>query len=383
MSKLVERAYRYRFYPTDIQKENLAKTFGCCRFSFNTFLALKTKTWKEEKRSISYKECSVLLKELKRENPWLKEVSSVCLQQSQRHLDHAFQRFFQQKGNFPRFKKRHGKQSASYMKNAFKYEGGQITLAKQKDPLHIRWSRFFKGEPTSLTITLDPCGRYHISIVVKEEVKTKPFKKGEVGIDLGLINSLTEHTGKTIGNPRYFNNQLKKLKKKQRTLSKKVKGSNNYSKARRQVAIAHTRVRDRRKDFLHKESTRLVNENQVIVVETLKVRKMIRTRHLSRSIADAGWRTLVNYLEYKCEWYGKELIKVDTYFPSSKRCSKCGYELKELSLSTRRWECPNCRATHNRDENAAKNILTEGLYQREKQKRIPRGARELKLVEFV
>jgi len=363
MYKIVEKAYRYRFYPTDDQKEYLARTFGCCRFTYNYFLDLKTGLWKEEKKRVSYSECSTLLRSLKHEYPWLKEVSSVCLQQSLRHLDKAFDRFFKRQAKYPKFKKRAYEQSASYMKNSFTYVDGEIRLAKQKQPLGIRWSRRFTGTPNSLTVTRESAGRYYISIHVKEVVQAFPFKPREVGLDLGLKDTITTNTGEVVCNPRFLEKKQKTLRKGQKTLARRKKGSNNYKKARIALAIAYAKIRDKRHDFLHKLSTKLVNENQVIAIESLTVKKMIQNKYLSRSISDVGWTTLVRFLEYKCDWYGKDLVRVDTFFPSSKLCSHCGYKLEELSLSTRQWKCPQCSEVHDRDKNAAKNVLAEGLKQ--------------------
>ena len=383
MSQIVERAYRFRFYSTKEQKEQLIKTFGCCRFIYNHFLDLRTTTWKEEKKSLSYCDCSSQLKDLKKENSWLKEISSVRLQQSLRHLDRAFDRFFKKESKYPKFKKRSYQQRATYMKNAFTFIGGKITLAKHKDPLNIKWTRKFKGEPTSLTITKDPSGKFYISILVKEEVSALPFKRGEIGLDLGLKKVVTDNHGGTVNNPYYLKKKEKLLVIRQKAFSRKKQGSKNSHKARKKVARAHEKVRDQRNDFLHKLSTKLVNENQVIAVETLRVKNMKKNKRLSKSIADTEWSTLIRFLEYKCYWYGKELVKVNPFYPSSKLCSGCGYKLETLDLATREWECPQCQLLHDRDKNAARNILREGLRQRIKQEAVPWGSRDLKPVEFV
>lgn len=371
MAQIIERAYRYRFYPTADQEEQLSKTFGCCRFTYNYFLALKTSSWKEEKKSLYYHECSSLLRELKNRHPWLKEVSSVSLQQSLRHLDKAFENFFAKKAKYPKFKKKAYQQRASYMRNSFTYKNGEIQLAKQKEPLNIRWSRRFGGEPTSLTITKESSGKFYISIHVKEEVHPLDFKKGGIGIDLGLTNIITDSNGRVVCNPHLFSQREKVRKRRQQAFSRKQKGSNNFSKARKALAIAHEKVRDQRQDFLHKLSSQLAHENQIIAVETLLVKNMIKNRHLSKSISDIGWATLIRFLEYKCGWYGKELLKVDSFFPSSQLCSHCGYRKEDLVLSTRNWKCPECHQTHDRDKNAAKNILARGLQiaQKEPKKR--------------
>jgi len=339
----------------------LSKTFGCCRFTYNYFLDLRSSSWKEERKGLNYNDCASLLRELKLEFPWLKEVSSVSLQQSLRHLDRAFDRFFKKQSKYPKFKKKAYQQRASYMKNSFTYVDGQIQLAKQNEPLKIRWSRRFSGEPISLTITRESSGKFYISIHVKEKISPLVFSRGEVGLDLGLKNIIADSNGMVVCNPRFFQKRERQCRRKQQALSRKQKGSENYAKARRALAVAHEKVRDQRQDFLHKLSSKLVNKNQVVAVETLGVKNMGKNKRLAKSIADVGWATLIRFLEYKCCWYGKELLKVGAFFPSSKLCSHCGYKLEKLDLSTRAWMCPKCNQAHDRDKNAAKNILREGL----------------------
>jgi len=307
---------------------------------YNKFLELRRDAWKEGKKSLAYKESSALLTTFKEQFPWLKEPSSVCLQQALRHLDKAFRNFFTKLTKYPSFKKKNQSQSSSYMKTAFTYKKGEIQLAKHKEPLKIRWSRSFLGEPTSLTITRESAGRYYISIHVKEEVNALPFKKGEIGIDLGITNLITDDKGNTVDNLRCLKKCSKKLIIKQKALSRKKLGSKNREKAKTKMARLHARIRDKRHDFYHKLSRAITSENQVIVVEDLKVKNMSKNRRLARSIADVSWSTLVRFLEYKCEWYGKKLIKIDSFFPSSKLCSHCNHHFERLELSMRRWECP-------------------------------------------
>ena len=321
------RAYRYRFYPTVEQKRQLAKTLGCCRFVFNYFLQQRIEAWKNRKKHLAYGDCSALLPPLKEKYEWLAEISSVCLQQSLRHLDRAFRSFFEKRTRFPKFKSKHRRQSASYMGNAFTYRNCQITLAKQTVPLDIRWSRRFKETPTSLTVTIDSAGRYFVSIHMEETIQPLPRAKKSVGIDLGLTNVGTDSRGHAIAGPSFLARGMGRLKRLQRRFSRKKRGSKNSQKAKRQVARQHSRIRDRRIDFLHKVSRQLVNENQVIAAESLAVKKMLQAKQLSRSIADAAWSTLLRFLTYKCQWYGRTLVSVDQYFPSSKRCSHCSFEM--------------------------------------------------------
>ena len=383
MASPILRAYKYRFYPTVEQKEQLAKTFGCTRFVYNHFLNLRSEAWREEKKRLSNGDCSKLLGELKREHEWLTEVSSVCLQQSLRHLDRAFGNFFQQRANYPQYKSKYRPQSATFMRNAFVYRNGHLSLAKHRQPLSIRWSRRFEGTPSSLVVSRDSTGRYFVSVLVEEAVAPLPFVKTSVGIDLGLSHEVVDSSGHAISRPGFLDNGLQRLKKLQRQLSHKRKGSKNRQKKKQQVARQHARIRDRRLDFLHKISRQLVNENQVIAAEDLDVRGMVKDRRLSRHIADAGWSTLLRFLEYKCRWYGREFVSVGRFFPSSKLCSGCGFKAEEMPLHQRQWVCPDCHSQHDRDHNAARNILKEGLRVLARESIVPWGTREFKPVECV
>lgn len=382
MKNSVEKAYKFRFYPTELQKIDLDKTFGCCRYIYNYFLGAKDQVWKEERVQLSYADCSSLLKYLKIQNEWLKEVSSVCLQQTLRHLDRAFQNFFGKKTQFPSYKKKNSTQSATYMKNAFRFSDGKLYLAKQEEFLDIRWSRKFQGEISSITITKDTSGRYFVSILVREEVVPHPSSKDCIGIDLGIQSLIVDDRGNKISNSSFFKKGLKRLRSLQRSLAKKVKGSKNRKKARQKVAICHAKIKDRRVDFLHKITTQLVNENQVIAVEDLSVKTMLKNKALARAISDSGFATFLRFLEYKCSWYGRQFVQVGKYFPSSKKCSSCGHCIEELGLEVRKWKCDRCLSEHDRDINAATNILSEGIRLLTAKFQVPRGARDFKPVEF-
>ena len=357
------RAYRYRFYPTPEEAILLSKTFGCCRFVFNRFLDEKQKHYKETQKPLSYGDCAAKLSDLKEELNWLSEVSSVPLQQSLRHLDKAFQKFYKREARFPKYKKKNDGQSATFMKNAFRYEDGNLTLAKFNRPLDIRWSRRFEGCPSSATVSIDSKGRYHISILVEEEIKCLRGNGKTVGIDLGLTNSVVTSDGKKENPPRALRRQLKKLKRRQRSLSRKTKGSANRTKAKKVVGALLAKVRDRRLDYIHKMTTALVNENQVICAETLSVKKMMKNKRLARSIGDAGWGMFLQFLEYKCAWYGRTFVKIDRFFPSTKLCNECKNVNEALTLKDRVWICPCCNLFHDRDLTAARNIEEEGLRQ--------------------
>lgn len=373
LSVAAHRAYRYRFYPSDIQKAILLRTIGSTRFVYNWALDLRTEQYKrfkagETEQTPTYKWTSAELTKLKKtpEYAWLNEVSSVPLQQALRHLESAFKRFWNPKlrAKYPCFKKKKSSAggSAEFTKSGFRYHPGrrELTLAKIKSPLKIRWSRKFKGEPSTVTVSLDAAGRWHISILVAEDIEDLVPRSESVGIDVGITHFATLSTGEKIDNPRHLRRAQKRLAKAQRSLSRKKKGSANKNKARILVARIHARVVDARKDFLHKLTTRLVRENQAICVESLNVSGMMKNRKLAKSIADASWSEFFRQLAYKAKWYGRHIVEIDRFFPSSKTCSACGRIRKKLLLSARSWVC-DCGVEHDRDINAAKNIKAAGL----------------------
>jgi putative transposase len=304
-----------------------------------------------------------LLPALKEEFPWLKNVSSVPVQQSLRNLDKAFKNFFEGRAAYPTFKKKQNAQSATYASNAFKWDGSALTLAKMDVPLDIHLHRPLpkNSKPSSVTITKDGAGRYFVSLLVEEKIPPLPVVPQMVGLDLGLKSMVILDSGEAVGNPRFFRKEEKKLAKAQRRHAKKKKGSKNCNKARRKVARVHARITDRRRDYQHKLSTRIVRENQVICIESLAVKNMVKNHCLAKSISDIGWGEFVRQLEYKSQWYGRTLVKIDRWYPSSKTCHSCKYVLEELDLEVRTWECPECKMVHERDTNAARNILAEGL----------------------
>jgi putative transposase len=360
-----KRAYQYRFYPTPKQAHNLACTFGCARFVYNWALNLRKTAYFQEGKKFTHNKLSGTLTTLKKEEStaWLKEVSSVPLQQALRHLDSAFTNFFEGRAEYPVKKKKHGVQSATYTSNAFTWDGTYLTLAKQQEPLDIHWSRSLPdgSTPSSVTITKDKAGRYFVSFLVEEEITLLPLANKTVGIDLGLKDFLITSDGQTIANPKYFARDEKKLAKAQRRHAKKQKGSKNREKARKKVAKLHARIADTRRDFQQQTSTRLIRENQVICLETLAVKNMLQNHKLAKAIADVGWSEFVRQLEYKAQWYGRTIIRIDRFYPSSKTCRDCGFVLAELDLEVREWTCPACGVWHDRDVNAARNIQAEGL----------------------
>jgi len=295
---------------------------------------------------------------------FLNEVSSVALQQGLRHLQVAFTNFFAGRAKYPNFKKKRNGGSAEFTKSAFKLKDGKIYLAKSLEPLEIRWSRQLpKGcEPSGVTVRFHPSGRWHLSIRFNDPtIQTLPVNDNTIGIDLGITSLIATSNGDKIANPKQFKKHRQRLKQAQKNISRKQKGSKNRGKARIKVAKIHLKISDSRKDFLHKLTTNLVRENQTIAVESLAVKNMAKNPKLALVISDSGWGELIRQLDYKCLWYGRNLVKIDQWFPSSKRCSNCGHIVEKMLLNIREWQCPECGANHDRDINAGKNILAAGL----------------------
>ncbi|WP_413104218.1 RNA-guided endonuclease InsQ/TnpB family protein [Streptomyces sp. Inha503] len=365
MEQQVKRAFKYRFYPTDEQAAELSRTFGCVRLVYNKALEERTQAWYGEQRRISYVQSSAALTQWKKteELAFLSEVSSVPLQQALRHLQTAFGNFFAKHAKYPRYKSRKkSRASAEYTRSAFTWRDGRLTLAKMAEPLDIRWSRPLPegSEPTTVTVSRDSAGRWFVAMLVEDTIAPAPATSAAVGLDAGITSLVTLSTGEKIANPRHERRDRARLAKAQRELSRKAKGSANREKARRKVARVHARIADRRRDFLHKLTTRLVRENQTVVIEDLTVRNLLKNGRLARAISDAAWTDLRMMLEYKCAWYGRELVVIDRWFPSSKLCGNCGTVREKLPLNVREWTC-DCGAVHDRDVNAARNILAAGL----------------------
>ena len=357
-----KKAYKYRFYPTPEQAENLAQTFGCVRFVYNKMLEIRTNAFYNYGEKVNYHDTSALLTTMKKSGslPWLSEVSSVPLQQSLRHLHTAFLNFWAKRAKHPNFKKRTNTQSATYASSAFKWDGKSLKLAKQKDPLGIRWSRHFTGTPSTVTVSKDAANRYFVSILVTENIEPLPPIDNQVGVDMGIKDIVVTSDGYRSGAPKFSRKYEKKLAKAQRNLAKKKKGSNNRNKARLKVAKIHAKIADSRRDFTHKLSTKLIRENQTICIETLAVKNMVKNHCLAKSISDSNWGELSRQLEYKAEWYGRKIVAIDRWFPSSKRCVECGHINNSLKLSDRKWTCTKCSAVLDRDLNASQNILAVG-----------------------
>lgn len=371
--KIVKRAFRYRFYPTHVQAAQLSRTFGCVRLVYNKALAARTQAWEQHRERVGYTATSALLTGWKKTTDlgFLTEVSSVPLQQTLRHLQGAFSNFFAGRARYPRFKSRNrfksrkrSRASAEYTPSAFRYRDGRLTLAKMDQPLDIVWSRPLPEgvSPSTVTVSRDAAGRWFVSLLCQDTIDHHAPSGQVVGVDAGVTSLVTLSTGEKVTNPRHEQRDRARLAKAQRSLSRKAKGSANRAKARKKVARVHARIADRRKDFLHKLTTRLVRENQVVVIEDLTVRNMVKNRALARAISDAAWTQLRSMLEYKADWYGRELVVVDRFFPSTRMCSTpgCGHVRARLPLNVRTWTCERCGATHDRDVNAANNLKAAG-----------------------
>ncbi|MCX4615331.1 MULTISPECIES: RNA-guided endonuclease TnpB family protein [Streptomyces] len=366
MSTHVKRAFKYRFYPTDAQAAELSRTFGCVRKVYNLALAARTQAWARQER-VNYHQTSAMLTAWKKteELAYLNEVSSVPLQQALRHLQTAFTHFFGKRARYPRFKSRKkSRRSAEYTSSAFRFRDGKLTLAKMTEPLDIVWSRPLPEgmAPSTVTVSQDSAGRWFVSLLCDDPgVKPLPATGQAVGVDVGLDHLLTLSTGEKIANPRHERRDRTRLAKAQRNLARRARGDGaNRRKARLKVAKIHARIADRRRDTLHKLTTRLVRENQTIVIEDLTVRNMVKNHRLARAISDAAWSEFRSMLEYKAQWYGREVIAVDRWFPSSKLCSACNTLRDTMPLNVRTWTC-DCGVTHDRDVNAANNLLAAGL----------------------
>jgi len=363
----VRTAYRCRAYPDEQQQAVLNRTFGCVRVVWNRTLADRRARWHRERAGTSYAETDRALTAMKKDPglAFLNQVSSVPLQQALRHQHQAFGAFFARRARYPRFKSRAGRQAAHYTRSAFTLRGGVLWLAKAPAPLRFVWSwphvDVAALDPAMVIVSHESDGRWYVTFTV-EAAGPQPLPSAgrAIGVDLGVTDFAVTSDGGRIANPRHLQRRARNLARYQRRLARCQPGSANRAKAKAKVARAHRKVRAARQDFLHKTSTSLVRENDVIVIEDLNVAGMLRNRRLARAIGDCGWGEFRRQLDYKCQRYGRKLMVIDRWYPSSKTCSACGHLLAELSLSVRHWTCPSCRARHDRDINAAKNILAAG-----------------------
>lgn len=350
-----------RLYPTAAQQQKLAVQFGCARWVWNNALDLMQKTYRETGKGLGYQVLAVRLPKLKQEFAWLTDADSQVLQQSLQNLAAAFDGFFAKRSRYPRFKSKHGRQSIQYPQRV-KLDSSRIYLPK------VGWvkcivHREIVAKVKTVTVSKNACGQYHAAVLTDNVASMPPVSTDgkAIGVDVGLLDLAVTSNGSKFPNPRHIRKAEANLKRKQRRLARKQQGSGSRAKARRLVARAHQRVADARRDHLHKLSRRIVNENQVIVVEDLHVKGMMKNHNLAKAIGDAGWGMFTRFLEYKAAREGKAFIKTNRFFSSSKACSGCGAINDKMSLDVRHWTCPQCGARHDRDINAAKNIRDEGL----------------------
>ena len=367
----MQRGYRYRIYPTEAQKELLAKHFGCVRFVYNWALDTKSRAWKEEQKSISSIELiNRISSDLKLQYEWLSDVNSQSIQYAVRNMDAAYQNFFKGHAKFPNFKKKFGVQTCHFPQgNKADFHRGLLEIMKfrGKNAIRCKFHRRFNGILKRVTITKECDGRYYATLLVEDSFTPMPKKPvlrdSAIGIDTGLTHFAVLSTGEKIASPKLSKNESLRLARLQRSLSRKKKGSSNYGKAKLRIARLHSKVAHRRSNFLHNLTYRLTHENQVscICVEDLNIKGMMKNHRLAYSIVDAGLGEFYRQLAYKCEWYGVNLRVIERFAPSSKLCHRCGHRMVKMPLHIRRWTCPECGASHDRDINAAINIKELGL----------------------
>ena len=362
----INRTYKFRLYPTKAQTELLAKHFGCARFVYNYFLNQRQEQYRLTGKSDNfYAECKTLT-ELKKqeETAWLKEVNAQSLQFALKCLDVAYTNFFKKRAKYPKFKSKHSKNSFTAPQAAY-IAGGRLFVIKFKDGIKCCVNREIKGEIGKVTITKTPSGKYFASVCTEEEYVPTIEKSGKsIGLDLGLKDFLTTSEGERFKNNRYTKKYERRLATAQRHLSRKKKGSRGYENQRLKVSRIYEKISNIRADYLHKCSISIIRRYDIICIEDLNVKGMVRNHHLAKSISDASWGAFLDMLTYKAEWNDKKVVKIDRFFPSSQTCSVCGHINKETkNLSVREWECPACHAHHDRDVNAAINILRVGLKQ--------------------
>ena len=370
MSQVNHKAYKFRIYPNKEQQMLLARTFGSVRLVYNHYLEAKTKSYEETGKSLSYTKCAADLVAFKKEKPFLKEVDSIALQQALRHLDAAFQNFFRdQKVGYPKFKSRkqhHDSYSSVCVNNNIRLECGTLVLPKVGKVRINQHRTIPEGYVLkSVTVSKTPTGKYFASVLFEYEADIQPVEPGNIiGLDFSMHDLFVSSEDEIQVDEQflhYYRKAQEKLARQQRILSHRKKGSHRYDKQRRKVALLHEKIANQRKDYLHKQSRQIANAYDLVCVEDLNMQAMSQALNFGKSVSDNAWGTFLRFLDYKLAEQGKMLVKVDKWFPSSKTCHECGYVLEELSLSTRKWECPVCHAVHDRDRNAAKNIKTEGM----------------------
>jgi len=358
----VVKSYKFRIYPTKDQRVFLAGQFGAARFIYNHFLSNRKSEYLNNKKGLSYYDDSRSLTKLKREEgfEWLNDINSQSLQASLRNLETAYQNFFQKRAMFPKFHSKNNKQTVKIPQH-FNIEDGKLYIPKLKTGIKIKLHRELSNKPLCCHISKTCSGQYYASFPCEEDAKHLPQLDNAVGIDLGIKSLLVTSDGEVIGNKNIYRSVESKLAHEQKQLSKKKKGSKSRDRQRRVVASLNEYIANCRKDHLHKVTKTLIDENQVIITESLAVKNMIKNHKLAKSIQDASWGELLRQLSYKAEWYGRTLYQVDRFFPSSKTCNSCQFVVDSLPLNIREWTCPKCHSHLDRDANAAMNIRDKGL----------------------
>lgn len=366
MKKIIQKAIKVQIYPKESDKGLLAKHFGVRRFIFNKFLEIRQKEYLENSKSIGYNACSKLVTDMKTnpEYEFLKEVNSQIIQAALKDLDSAYDRFFMKIAKFPKFKSKHNTRQSFKVPQHFEidFESNTLKIPKFKTPFKFRGS--YKGtliKSNSVTISKNASGKYFASIQGEFEIDVKESTGEIIGVDLGIKSLLIDSNGTEIKNERFLKKSLKKLKYLQRQHSRKVKGSKSREKYRIKLAIQYQNVTNQRTNYLHQVSSRLIDDNQIICLEDLAVKNMVKNHKLAQAISDVSWGTLVSFLTYKSNWHNRQLVRIDRWYPSSKTCSSCLHLMHSMDLSVREWTCPSCNTHHERDINAAKNILRQGL----------------------
>ena len=361
---LVHKAYKFRIYPDSDQALLIVKTIGCSRFVFNHFLAERSSAYESEKRTLSYSNCSAMLTQLKKELTWLSEVDSTALQSSLRFLDDSFKRFFSRQNDYPRFKSRKNpvqSYTSKFTNNNIAVEDSFIKLPKL-GLVRFSKSREVDGRIISATVSRKPSGKFFVSLLAETEVSELPKTEIACGVDVGLKDFAVLSDGSGHTNPRFFRSLEAKLAKEQRILSRRVKYSSNWYKQKLNVARVHEKIANTRADYLHKLSTDIVKNHDIIGIEDLQVSNMLKNKRLSKAISEVSWSQFKKLLEYKAVWYGKKVITVSRTFASSQLCSACNYQNKAVkNLSVRTWTCPSCNAVHDRDINASINLRNEAI----------------------
>ena len=366
------KSFKYRLYPTNTQKALLSKHFGATRFVYNYFLAQRRDYYLQHKEdiqqknikgSLNYYDNAKELTQLKKQEAttWLKEINAQSLQTCLKDLEGAYRRFFNKQAQFPKFKKKHGSTNSFRVPQHVRVEENQIFFPKFKEGIKVKFHRPLEGKLINATVSRNPAGHYFVSVSCEVEIVHYETTNKNVGLDLGIKDFAVCSDEQTFSNPKPLKALEKRLAFRQKHLSTKQKGSQSRNKARNQVAKVHNKIRNQRHHFLHQASSKMIHENQVIILEDLNVKGMMKNHKLAKAISDSSWSRFVTFLEYKASWYGRDIVKIDRWFPSSKMCGNCHYIHDELTLKDRHWTCPECNTKHDRDLNASKNILTQGL----------------------